>query len=142
MHLGGTWAARLLPLTFPIQAATLLVVLVMYQHSGFKEEIRYATATLLAFSIKGKVLSPQYLVGLIPFVAVLGGPTSRYARPIFALSCLATTLTYPVFFKNLCCLQLGAIILLNVRNVLLLTLLALLIFGPVSYSSEPEVEGE
>lgn len=141
-NLGGPWAARLSPLAFPIQMASLLVVLWMYRRSGFTEELRYAAAALLAFSILGKVLSPQYLIWLIPFIAVLGGPTGRYGRPIFALSCLLTTLTYPVFFGRLLRLELGSIIMLNVRNVLLLTLLALLTFGTVSHTSEPEAEGE
>jgi hypothetical protein len=130
-HLGGPWAARLAPLAFPVQAATLLVVLGMCRKSGYRGEMRCAAAALLAYVIMGKVLSPQYLIWLIPFIAALDGPTGRWARPIFALSCLATTLTYPFFFDRLLGLEWGPILLLNVRNALLLTLLAILTFGNV-----------
>lgn len=130
-HLKSARADRLVPLTFPIQLASLLAVLVMYRVSGWKDEIRYATAALLAFAIMGKVLSPQYLIWLIPFFAVLEGPIGRLARPLFALSCFATSLVYPVFFGRLLTLDPGGIILLNARNVLVLALLALLVFGDV-----------
>jgi hypothetical protein len=77
----------------------------------------------------GKVLSPQYLIWLIPFVVVVAGPSGTWARPLFALACLTTTIIYPLNFNSLLRHQPGAVELLNFRNVLLLALLALLTYG-------------
>lgn len=129
-HLAGPWAGRLSSLAFPLQVASLLTVLAMYRRSGYTEPIRYAAAALLAFVTLGKVLSPQYMIWLVPFVVAVDGPTGRWVRLLFGLSCLDTVLIYPVFFEGLLRLDPRLLLLVNLRNASLLAALTLLTFGP------------
>jgi hypothetical protein len=130
-HVAPDWGSRLAPLAFPIQAATLLLVMWRFWRSGMAEGMRYSAAATLAFIVAGKVLSPQYLIWPLPFLAVLDGPTGRLARPIFLLCCLTTMLIYPgPGFAMILDHKVGAIMLLNLRNALLVWLLAVLLYGP------------
>ena len=72
-HLSSEWGARLAFLTFPVQATALLVVMWAYRQSGMADGLRFSAAAVLAFIVFGKVLSPQYMIWLFPFMAVLGG---------------------------------------------------------------------
>lgn len=124
----GAWLA---PLAFPLLAATQLLVVWRFWRTGMADGMRYSAAAILAFIVAGKVLSPQYLIWLLPFLAVLDGPTGRLSRRIFLLCCLTTTLIYPgPGFAMILDHQAGAILLLNVRNALLFWLLVVLLYGP------------
>jgi hypothetical protein len=102
------------------------------------EGLRYSAAAVLAFIITGKVLSPQYLVWLFPFLAVLDGPSGRLARRLFLLGCVTTAMLYPgPGFVMALDHRAGAILLLNLRNILLVWLLAWLLFGPGESRSSP-----
>jgi hypothetical protein len=129
-QLGGPWAGRLSSIALPMQAVAICAVLALYRSSRMSDEIRFAGGVLLAFAITGKVMSPQYMIWLLPFLVAVDGPTGRWGRPLFALCCLATTMVFPLYFGSLLRMQPGAILLLNARNALLLALLALLMFGP------------
>ena len=130
-HVAPEWGARLATLALPVQAATLLLVVAQFWRSGMTEGLRYSAAAVLAFIITGKVLSPQYLVWLFPFLAVLNGPSGSLARRLFLLGCVTTAMLYPgPGFVLALEHQAGAIVLLNLRNVFLLWLLAVLLFGP------------
>ena len=130
-HVAPEWGARLAPLAFPVQAAALLLVMARFWRSGMSEGMRYSAAAVVAFIVTGKVLSPQYFIWLFPFLAVLEGPTGRLARQIFLLGCLTTALLYPgPGFVMVLDHRAGAILLLNLRNILLVWLLAWLVFGP------------
>jgi hypothetical protein len=129
-HVAGAWSERLAALSLPIQAAALLLVAWRFRRSGMTDGVRYAGAAVLAFVALGKVFSPQFMIWPFPFVAAVGGPTGRLARQIFLLACVCSALIYPgPEFKVLLQHQLGAILFLNLRNALLLWLLALLLFG-------------
>lgn len=136
-HLAGAQAARVARFMLPIQAASILAVLAIGRWSRRADDLRFGAAALLAFAIMGKVLSPQYLIWLIPFFAAIDGPVGRWGRPLFALGCLLTTLIYPVLFKSLLASSGGAILLLNARNAVLLALLGLLAFGPAAPPEPP-----
>jgi hypothetical protein len=131
LHITADWGAALARLSIPIQLGAILLVLWGYRRSGMKDGVRYAGAAVLAFMVTGKVLSPQFLTWLIPFVTVVGGAIGRRARWIYLLACVATTLIYPLIGLRLILEynHLGGMILLNYRNVLLLGLLFLLVFG-------------
>ncbi len=142
-HISSEWGARLAFLTFPVQATALLVVMWAYRRSGMAEGVRFSAAAVLAFIVFGKVLSPQYLIWLFPFVAVLGGPTGSLARKIFLLGCVITLLLYPgPGFGMVLEHQAGAILLLNLRNLLLVWLFLVLTccpreeLGPKSHPSD------
>jgi hypothetical protein len=129
-HVAGAWCERLAVLSLTVQAAAVLLVAWRFMRSGIADGVRYSGAAVLAFVVAGKVLSPQFLIWLFPFVTVLGGGTGRLARRIFLLACVCTAMIYPgPGFNMLLDRQLGAILFLNLRNALLLWLLALLLFG-------------
>ena len=131
VHLVPEWGSRLAALASPLQAAALLLVLFQFGRRGMADGVRYAGAAILASLVTSKVLSPQYLVWLFPFVVVLGGWTGSRARWLFLYVCLTTALIYPgPGFAQLLDHQGTAIFLLNLRNLLILALLALLLFGP------------
>jgi hypothetical protein len=132
------WSSTVAALVFPIQIVSLLVVMWRFRRSGMREPVRYAGAAVLAFMITGKVLSPQFMIWLFPFMAVLGGWTGQRARWLFLLSCLLTTALFPWAHFRLMNAEGWAIGLLNYRNVLLLGVLALLLFGPESRPGEAD----
>jgi hypothetical protein len=137
VHLVPAWGSRLAALASPVQAAAMLLVLFQYRRRGMAEGVRYAGAAILASMITAKVLSPQYLVWLFPFIVVLGGWTGSRARWLFLFACLTTAIIYPgPAFALLLDHQPLAIFLLNLRNVLLLALLVLLLCGPAAEESE------
>ena len=142
-HLSSEWGARLAFLTFPVQATALLVVMWAFRQSGMADDLRFSAAAVLAFIVFGKVLSPQYMIWLFPFMAVLGGRTGSVARKIFLMVCVTTAMIYPgPGFSMVLDHQAGAMLLLNLRNGLLLWLLAMLIYcpaeelGPKSHPSD------
>jgi hypothetical protein len=127
-HVAPEWGARWVILAFPLQAAALLVVMWCFRRSGMTDGLRFSAAAVLAFIVFGKVLSPQYLIWLFPFMAVLDGRTGSVARKIFLLACLTTAMFYPgPGFAMTLDHQAGSILLLNLRNLLLLWLLAILL---------------
>jgi hypothetical protein len=131
VHLVPEWGARLAQLATPLEAAALLLVLIRFGRSGMTDGIRYSGAAVLAALVTSKVLSPQYLVWIFPFVVVLRGWLGSRARWLFLFVCLTTALIYPgPAFAQILDHQGMAIFLLNLRNVLLLALWALVLFGP------------
>ncbi len=131
VHLTPEWGSQLAALAFPLQAAALLLVLVQFWRSDRVDGMRYGTAAVLASLVTSKVLSPQYLVWLFPFLAVLPGWTGSRARWLFLICCLLTALVYPgPGFALLLAGDAMAIFTLNLRNLLLLGVLVLLVTGP------------
>lgn len=82
-------------------------------------------AALLVFIITNKVLSPQYLIWLLPFAPLLG---LRQAG-LLAVICAVTTLLFPFEYENLLAMQFFPVLLLNLRNGLLVALLLWLLLG-------------
>ena len=84
-----------------------------------------STIAVLAFVALGKVLSPQYLVWLAPFAAVLGaraGPGTRSVRLgalLIALGAVATQLEFPSRYFALVHADAGPVVIVGVRNALL-----------------------
>jgi hypothetical protein len=129
-HVAPEWGARLALFAFPLQAAALLVVMWRFWRSGMADGLRYSAAAVLAFITFCKVLSPQYMIWLFPFMAVLEDRTGSLARRIFLLACLTTALFYPgPGYAMVLDHDAGAILLLNLRNLLLVCLVAWLLFA-------------
>ena len=131
VHLAPEWGARFASMAALVQMAALVVVLVRFWFTRAVDGIRFSGAAVLAYLALGKVLSPQYLIWLFPFLVTIGGWTGSRARWLFLFCCLITSLIYPgPGFAQILDHQALAIALLNVRNLLLLAVLALLLFGP------------
>jgi hypothetical protein len=98
-------------------------------------------AAVLALIVTNKVLSPQYLIWLLPFGALL----RRGPLLLLTAACALTTLIWPVLYEQLLALDAPVIVLLNVRNLVLCVLLGWLLI-PTGTSraipSWPGVAGE
>lgn len=81
-------------------------------------------ATIAALLVSGKVLSPQFLIWLMPAVFLVAG---RYGRLTFALGIVAMVLTFSYFphrYWDLVALETWPIALLALRDLALIALLA------------------
>jgi hypothetical protein len=119
-------AGLLAAVAIPAQITVLGAVVWRFARSGRRDLVRYAAAAILVLIVAGKVLSPQYLIWLVPFVPLIGGPTGRVARPLFVIACAATTFEYLVT-RHLASFDLWPILALNGRNGLLVALLIVLL---------------
>ncbi len=63
--------------------------------------VRAAVATVVAYVAFGKILSPQYLVWLLPFVAIVPGPRGWAATAFVALAAWLTILYFPGRYQDL-----------------------------------------
>ena len=93
----------------------------------------------MAFVAFGKVLSPQYLIWLIPFFACLEGRPGGRARLGFLITCGLTLMIYPLFFQWVLWFLPRGIVLLNARNLALVVTYGLLVFDRQAES--PTAEG-
>jgi hypothetical protein len=80
----------------------------------------YIVATLLVVILSNKVLSPQYIVWLLPFAALLPSPKALLLVAVGVL----TTIEYPIYFDALRAVDPFPVLVVNVRNALLLALFA------------------
>ncbi len=112
-----------------LQAGTLLLIAWLCVSRDGRNEFTYSAAAILGFIVTGKVLSPQYMIWLLPFIAVITGRGGMVARPLFLAACVLTRLIYPgPGFLGLLSNRLWAIALLNVRNAVLVSLLVCLVY--------------
>jgi hypothetical protein len=124
-------------LSLPMTGVLLLITaLVMYRHHrrGSLDAgrfPRYAAALILAFMLGSKVLSPQYMVWLLPLVPLgAGGLAGAGVSLIFLTACWTTTQVFPIHYGDLLNGRYPGPDLLLVRNLLLVILWALLLFLP------------
>ena len=80
-------------------------------------------ATLLAVVTTNKVLSPQYLIWLLPFVPLL----SRWPRVLMIAAAALTAVEFPFLYDGLRGLDAGPVLLVNLRNGLLIATLVWLV---------------
>ena len=125
-------------LAIPAQIALIGVVVWRFARSGLADPLRYAAAAVLALIVAGKVLSPQYMIWLLPFVPALDGPAARAARPLFLAACIATGVEY-MASRQLASFELWAILALNARNALAVALLVGLLRGDEAPTPAPGV---
>lgn len=113
-----------------IQLALLAISLIPLARSGCDRCLQCCGALILAFIVTAPVLSPQYLVWVLPLILSVGGSLGRRVRPLYLVACALTFLIYPVFFYHgLVPPRLPGILLLNARNLLLIGLWLLMCFG-------------
>ena len=91
-HSTTPWSPIFLRLAFPLQLASLLLVMIVFSTRNGRDPISAVVALLLGFIVFNKIGSPQYLIWVAPLVSVLEGPGAITARRLFAVCCVATSL--------------------------------------------------
>ena len=130
----GTAAQVAANASLPLTAILLVITgLVMHRRlrRGGPESLhfpRWAAALILAFMLGSKVLSPQYVLWLLPLLPLCaGGLMGAGLSLIFLLACWATTQVFPTHYDDLLNLRSPGPGLLLLRNALLAALWALLL---------------
>lgn len=95
-------------------------------HRAIQTLIDAAVAILLTLLVTNKVLSPQYMIWLLPFAA----PLRRQHAYLVVLATLLTLIIFPLNYDRLIALEPALIVTLNLRNSVLVLLLAMLLIGP------------
>ncbi|HYI66738.1 MAG TPA: glycosyltransferase family 87 protein [Candidatus Limnocylindrales bacterium] len=90
--------------------------------------IEASAAVLLALILTNKIFSPQYMIWLLPFAALLRRPQAY----LVIAAAVLTMIIFPLNYERLIALEPVPIIVLNARNALLVILLALLLIGPAA----------
>ena len=146
----GRGVGLLSALSLPISGLLLLVTAaVMYRDHRAQRFVaakfpRYAAAFILAFMIGSKVLSPQYMVWLLPLLPLAAGGLSGVGvSGVFLFVCWTTTQIFPEYYGELIDLKSEAINLLLLRDLLLVMLWIVMLVLPSEAPQEkipPEKE--
>ena len=132
-----------LPLTTVLLLTTLFFMYRAFRSGGLGAEAfpRYAAALILAFMLGSKVLSPQYMVWLLPLVPLAArGYRGGVLCALFVVACWSTTQLFPLHYDEMLALQAPGTVYLVFRNIILVALwvllLALPLASPVARSKE------
>ena len=91
---------------------------------------RHAAALILAFMLGSKVLSPQYMIWLLPLIPLsAGGAIGTTVCTLFLATCFTTTLVFPIHYGDLLSLRYPGPELLLARNLLLVVLWVAMLTG-------------
>ncbi len=133
----GPMADLAASLSLPFTGALVLfTALAMYREHragrfGAEAFPRYAAALILAFMLGSKVLSPQYMIWLLPLVPLsFGGLAGAGVSLVLLAACLATTQVFPTHYADLLNARYPGPELLLGRNLLLVLLWGLLLLLP------------
>lgn len=128
-NLHATGAAVVAVLLSVVQIAALIWI--WLRRAGTVEElVRWSAAALVAFVALGKVLSPQFLIWLIPVVPLVAGLRGLRASTLLAGGLVLTQLWFPTRYWDLA-RQLDALPsgLVLARDLVLVALLVVLVRG-------------
>ena len=124
-------------LSLPLMGASLLgSALFMFREYrsgrfGPRAFPRYSAALILAFMLGSKVLSPQYVIWLLPLVPLgAGGVAGILVSVVFLAVCWTTSQVYPLHYDDLLNGRAPGPELLFARNLLLVVLWSLLLLLP------------
>ena len=87
-----------------------------------------SAAVLLALILTNKIFSPQYMIWMLPFAALLRRPQAY----LVIAAAVLTMIIFPLNYERLIALEPVPVIVLNVRNALLVVLLGMLLIGPAT----------
>ena len=131
-NLAGTLPDVLAVLQALVQVAVLVAIWVAFARGPADKErfVLACAAVLTAFIALGKVLSPQFLIWLIPVVPLVRGRRGLAASGLLAAALVLTQLWFPFRYWELALEFDGpASWLVLVRDLVLLVLLAVLALG-------------
>jgi hypothetical protein len=115
-----------------LQAAALVAIWILFARGSADRErfVLACAAALTAFVALGKVLSPQFLIWLLPVVPLVGGRRGVAASGLLAAAIVLTQLWFPFRYWDLALeFDEPASWLVLVRDLVLLGLLAVLALG-------------
>ena len=121
-----------------LQAAALVAVWIAFARGRPERErlLCAVAAAVVAFVAFGKVLSPQFLIWLIPLVPLIAGGTGVTACWLFAAALVTTQIWFPYRYWDVVGLHpVGVLVLL--RDLLLVALFAVLLRAIRPGSAEP-----
>ena len=125
-NLGGHLAARLATAESLLVGVVLVGLWVAFARGPATRGrfLRYAAAAICAFVALGKVLSPQYLIWLIPLIPLVRGRRGAVAAALFIATLVLTQLWFPSRYIDLVYgLDARASWLVFARDLLLVALL-------------------
>ncbi|MFA5809297.1 MAG: glycosyltransferase 87 family protein [Thermoleophilia bacterium] len=99
--------------------------------------IRFVAIAIVTFIVGGKVLSPQFLIWLIPLVPLVIGADRIALAGIFEAVLLFTQFEFPYSYWQLYTLQPYMVATVAVRNLLLIVLLVMLVAALGSHYRAP-----
>ena len=138
-NLAGTTADTFAVVQSLLQISALAAIWILFARGpATKTRLLYASAAaLVAFIALGKVLSPQFLIWLIPIVPLLRGRRGVTAAVVLVAALVLTQLWFPYRYWDLA-LHLGTLEswLVLLRDVALLVLLWVVVRGLVERDSE------
>ena len=126
--LRGGGAGTVAALFLAVQIAVLAWCLVRARFAGSPRTfVMTCFAALLAFVALGKVLSPQYVIWLLPFGALAWAWRERAVALLTLLAVVLTQVEFPARYWDLVAAEPGPIALTAARNAALLAALTLLL---------------
>ena len=131
-NLAGTLPDALAIVQALVQVAVLVAIWVAFARGPADKErfVLACAAVLTAFIALGKVLSPQFLIWLIPVVPLVRGRRGVAASALLAAALVLTQLWFPFRYWELALeFDTAASWLVLVRDLVLLALLAVLALG-------------
>jgi uncharacterized membrane protein len=136
-NLSGSLPDALAAVQTGLQLAALAAVWILFARGrpGRERLLAAAAAAVVAFIAFGKVLSPQFVIWLLPLVPLVGGSAGIAACWVLAGALVTTQLWFPYRYWHVVALEPTGWLVL-IRNLLLVALLAILI-AAIRPESEP-----
>jgi hypothetical protein len=95
--------------------------------------VRYSAAAVLAFVALGKVLSPQFLIWLVPLIPLVAGRRGLAASALFATAMVLTHVWFPFLYWDYARSFTGTVTaLVLVRDLVLVAALVVLMAPPLA----------
>jgi Glycosyltransferase family 87 len=116
-----------------VQLVVLVALWIAFARGPATRErlVRYAAAAVCAFVVLGKVLSPQFLIWLIPLVPLVRGRRGLLASALLAVALVLTQLWFPYRYWDLAlAFDEPASWLVLARDLVLVALLLVLVEPP------------
>jgi uncharacterized membrane protein len=139
-NLAGTLPDVLAALQSVLEIAVLVALWVFFARGAATRErlARYSAAAVCAFVALGKVLSPQFLIWLVPVVVLVGGRRGLAASALTAVALVLTQLWFPFRYWDLA-LHFAAFPswLVPIRDLVLVALLCVLALPALRPRREP-----
>jgi uncharacterized membrane protein len=129
-NLDGTGPAVIAVVQTLVQLGVLVALFVAFARRrtpSADDFVRYAAAAVVAFVALGKVLSPQFLIWLVPLVPLVRGRRGLAACALLGAACVLTQVWFPFRYWKLALeFDPAASWLVLVRDLVLVALLAVL----------------